>query len=164
MAASCLLVGSPRGCIATPRTRRFCGYGCIGCGCVEAGGPLITSAGQSQQLGLNRVWRFRGEASLEGVVGVRWAERPSSLHSTLQLCVGLPLGAGRPVRFGLWQLRDVKHCADAQVKLSQNSPQLGYEVQLHDLAQQRVVSGCMRLELEVGGRNRKTKKNHHFSS
>lgn len=78
-------------------------------------------------------------------------ECPSSLRSTLQLCVGLPLDAGRPVRFGLRQLCDVKHCADAQVKLSQNSPQLRYKVQLHDLTQQRVVSGCVGLELEVGG-------------
>lgn len=85
-------------------------------------------------------------------------ECPSSLRPVLQLCVGLP-----PVRFSLWQLCDVKHCADAQVKLSQNSPQLGDKVELHDLAQHGVVSGCMGLKLEEGEENRKTKKNH-FSS
>lgn len=84
------------------------------------------------------------------MVVVGWMECPSSLRPILQLCVSLPLAAGRPVRFGFWQLCDVKHCADAQVKLSQNSPQLGDEVKLHDLAQQRVVSGCVGLKLGVG--------------
>lgn len=72
-------------------------------------------------------------------------ECPSSLRPIIQLCVGLLL-----VPFSLWQLCDVKHCADAQVELSQNSPQLGDKVELHDLAQHRVVSGCMGLKLEVG--------------
>lgn len=72
-------------------------------------------------------------------------ECPSSLRPIVQLCLGLLL-----VPFGLWQLCDVKHCADAQVELSQNSPQLGDKVELHDLAQHRVVSGCMGLKLEVG--------------
>lgn len=120
LVAVSLSVGLPRGCIATPCTRHFCGYGCKGCGCVEAGGPLITSQSKSavrREPGVE--W---GEARSEGVVVVRWMECPSSLRPILQHCVGLSLGAGRPVRFGLWQLCDVKHCTDAQVKLSQNSP------------------------------------------
>lgn len=80
-------------------------------------------------------------------------ECPSSLRFLLQLCIGLPLYVGRSkVLFGLWQLRDVKHLSDAQVELSQDGPQLGDKVELHDLAQQRVVSGCMGLKLRVGGK------------
>ncbi len=49
----------------------------------------------------------------------------------------------------------MKHEADAQVELSQNGPELGDQVELHDLTQQRVVSGRMSLELKVGvGRDR----------
>lgn len=92
------------------------------------------------------------------MVVITWMECSSSLRPILQICVGLLLDSGRMVRFGLWQLCDMKHYADAQVKLSQNSPQLGDKVELHDLAQQRVVSGCMGLKLEVGeqtGRRRR---------
>lgn len=84
------------------------------------------------------------------MVVVRWMECLSSLRPILQLCVGLLLEDDRPVRVGLWQLCDVKHRANAQVKLSQYSPQLGDKVKLHDLAQQRVVSGRMGLKLEEG--------------
>ncbi len=53
------------------------------------------------------------------------------------------------VWFGLRQLCDVKDEADAQVELSQNSPQLRDQVKLHDLAQQRVIPGRMSLELKM---------------
>lgn len=42
--------------------------------------------------------------------------------------------------FGLGGLRDVKDEADAQVELSQDGAQLRDQVELHDLAQQGVVS------------------------
>ena len=54
------------------------------------------------------------------------------------------------VWFGLRlrQLCDVKDEADAQVELPQNSSELRDQIKLHDLTQERVVSGCMSLELK----------------
>lgn len=69
VAVSCLSVGLPRGCVATPCTRHFCGYGCKGCGCVEAGGPLKISQSKSavqHELSVE----FWGEARSEGVDGM----------------------------------------------------------------------------------------------
>lgn len=88
----------------------------------------------------------------------------SSLRLLPQLCIGLLLNAGRSkVLFDLWQLCDVKDLADAQVELSQHGPQLGDKVELHDLTQQRVVSGSMGLKLRVGEEKRQTKQKY-FSS
>lgn len=75
-----------------------------------------------------------------GVCGV-----PSlGLVPDLRLCLLL---AGCRLRFWFWQPRDVKHEADAQVELSEDRPQLGDQVELHDLTQKRVVPGRMHLEL-----------------
>ena len=65
--------------------------------------------------------------------------------------------------FGLRQLCDVKHEADAQVELSQDGPELGDQVKLHDLTQQRVVPGCMSLELRAKeGRDRDRDRDRHL--
>lgn len=54
------------------------------------------------------------------------------------------------VGFGLDRLGDVKDEADAQVELSQDGAQLRDQVELHDLAQQGVVSRGVSPELEGG--------------
>ena len=99
--------------------------------------------------------------------GVRWRPRWSQaicgaaslglLPSLLRdLRVGLLLDTfWLRLWFGLRQLCNAKHEADAQVELSQDGPELRDQVELHDLAQQRVVPGCMGLELRAAeGRDR----------
>lgn len=91
-------------------------------------------------------WRSRRSSGFQAVCG---AASLGLLPGLLpDLCVGLLLSSCR-LRLGLGQLCDVKHEADAQVELSQDSPELGDQVKLHDLAQQRVVPGRVGLELEV---------------
>lgn len=108
-------------------------WGCEGCRWAVAGRFIIS---QSQSaVRREPCVGFGNEARSEGDVKVRWMECPSSLRFLPQLCIGLPLYAGRSkVLFGLWQLCDVKHLSDAQVELSQDGPQLGDQVELHDLA------------------------------
>lgn len=72
---------------------------------------------------------------------VRGAASLGLLHN---LAVRLLLNVRR-LRPG--QLCDVKHEADAQEELFENGPQLGDQVELHDLTQQVVVSGRVHLEL-----------------
>lgn len=48
-----------------------------------------------------------------------------------------------------WRVSDVEHEADAQKELPQDGSQLRDQVELHDLTQQRVVTGCMGLELST---------------
>lgn len=45
------------------------------------------------------------------------------------------------------RVSDVEHEPDAQEELPQDGSQLRDQVELHDLAQQRVVTGCVGLEL-----------------
>lgn len=76
----------------------------------------------------------------------------ASLHLGRLLGLRVVLGLRQGVGFGLGRLRDVKDDADAQVELSQDGAQLRDQVELHDLAQQRVVSGGVSPELQGGGR------------
>lgn len=94
---------------------------------------------------------FKGGAASLGLL--------PGLLPDLWVCFRLdPAPPGPRVRLGPGQLRDVKDDADAQVELPQNGSQLGDQVELHDLTQERVVPGCVGLELKRGGKMRRRKK------
>lgn len=100
-------------------------------------------------------WRSERGSVFQAVCGA------ASLGLLPHLCVRLLFCARRlRVWFRLRQLCNVKDDADPQVKLTENSPELGDQIELHDLTQQRVVSRCMSSELkvQVGGETQRARK------